>query len=82
MVDSSFNGFGLVQVRQTTKFWSANFQKNVSPCYIILRIHRLEAPGRVAQSVSTSQYDPTSKKNKNFAGVNLVVCCFVFFMCL
>ena len=32
----------LTTEKQTTKFSSANFQKMLSPSYIILRIHRLE----------------------------------------
>ena len=32
----------LTTEKQTTKFSSANFQKNLSPSYIILRIQRLE----------------------------------------
>ena len=32
----------LTTKQQTTKFWSANFPKKLSPCYIIVRIQRLE----------------------------------------
>ena len=46
----------LTAEKQTTKFLSANFQKMLSPSYIILRIQRLEANSVDLEKVA--HYEP------------------------
>ena len=54
---SLFNS--LTTEKQTTKFSSANFQKMLSPSYILLRIQRLE--GNSVDLDEVAHYEPPHK---------------------
>ena len=68
-IQKTFNS--LTTEKQTTKFSSANFQKMLSPCYIILRIQKLE--GKQCRSRWGGSLWATSSRSTLFANSAIFV---------